>query len=61
MTDRIAVGTRVRLAWGPRGGYHGAIEAFEDEVLFVRLSGGRWDGLLVPVTRDELAPEQPDR
>ena len=61
MTDRIAVGARVRLTWGSREGYHGVIETIEGKVLFVRLSGGRWDGLLVPVSRDELVPEQPDR
>ena len=57
MTDWIAVGARVRVTWGPREGYHGVVEAIEGKVVLVRLSGGRWDGLVVPATRDELAPD----
>lgn len=57
MTDWLAVGARVRVTWGPRENYRGVIEAIEGRLILVRLSGGRWDSLVIPATRDELAPE----
>ena len=57
MTDWFAVGARARVTWGPRENYRGVIEAIEGKLILVRLCGGRWDGLVVPATRDELAPE----
>ena len=32
MTDRLAVGARVRVTWGRRKGYHGTVEALEQRL-----------------------------
>lgn len=57
MPDWIAVGVAVRLIYGPREGVEGIVEAIDGGVVFVRLAGGRWSGLLVPATPQELGPK----
>ena len=61
MTDsgRIAVGSRVRIAWGsPREGYRGTVVEIRDGTLLVRFDGERWRYLPpVPVRRNEVMPD----
>jgi len=61
MTDsgRIAVGSRVRIAWGsPREGYCGTVVEIRNGRLLVRIDGERWRYLPpVPVRSDEVEPD----